>query len=104
IDYHRAKARADRDLARLVYFGTPHKSFRRKLVADFPCLEHENEFVWTSGATPDARGISVRDGLSEPPLRRGQLGHRLLLALSADFYRPSKVAELFGRLFPGEVF
>ncbi len=103
LDYHKARATQEETLARRVYFGTPHASFRQQLLAEFSGLAKETEFVWQLGESSQHE-INLVEGLPEVSLRSGQLGHRLLLALSLDFNRPMKMAELFGHLFPSEVF
>ncbi len=102
LDYHRARAMGDQRLFQHVYFGTPHSSFRELLLIDSPELKSSTEIVWTPDGGAPARELCLEKGW--PGMRVGGLTHRLLLALSLDFYRPTKMAELFTRLFPGEVF
>ncbi len=102
MDFHRSVATKDETLARLVYFGTPHSTFRERLADSFPHLSTETEYVWSHGNPTQI--VSLDEGLSGPSLQREQLGHRLITALSQDFYRPVKMAEIFSSLYPEEQF
>ena len=103
LDYHLSVASGDVSLATKTYFGTPFPVFRERLVNRFPSLHKEQSYLWTTPGQPEVV-ISLNQGFPSRFLKAGHVAHRLLLALSHDFYRPMKVAELHTLLFPSEVF
>lgn len=100
-------------LAQYLYFGTPYRSFRERLVAELPFeLDLPAEYAWQLG--PGGRAghvIQLLTGEARDPrgrqvgaLRVGQLPHRLLITLASDFYRPFRTHTLHAQLHPGEYF
>jgi hypothetical protein len=106
-DLFRAAATEDETQAVHLYFGTPFPGFRKRILAEFARpIEIPESYVWTGTRPLDATG-GVSLDLVEPDsdgLKPGQLLHRLLLALSSDFYQPARLAALHATLFPGEHF
>lgn len=101
-----AVATGDRKRFAHVYFGTPFAAFRARLLVDFPGdARLPDRYRWHLGPPGKIRGeFDPRAGSFEPGgrLKPGQILHRLLLALSEDFYRPLRAAALFARLHPTE--
>ncbi len=107
-DYQEAVVRRNMVLAERFYFGTPHRTLRERFLKDLglpllikketlfhpPTLYSENNIVCSV----------LVDGIENSALAFGHLSHRALLALSSDFYRPRKIAELHSELFPDAVF
>lgn len=96
----------DEALFERVWFGTPHAGFRARLARDFGGKSPKTEaYDWTpSGKAArhvlDLCGEEPGDGaLWGSPVRR-----RAMIVLSADFYRPIRLAALFSALHPEEHF
>lgn len=100
--YEAIFGKSPRMIGRL-YYGTPWKAYREKLLASFSVPD---PFDWTfSGKTQLT--LRRRDGCDErgrPKFKVGQLLHRVLLALSSDLYRPQRIAPLHHQLYPDEYF
>lgn len=102
IDFHLLRARFDEERFRYLYFGTPHRSYRRRLlemtgrVMTGPSAAQ----VSTPGRRTDLQELDPM--LSLPDI--GSLTHRLTQLLMRDFYHPFRVAEIFGLLHPDEYF
>lgn len=105
-DRFRALATRDERLFLHLYFGTPHESFRAGLVRDFgESVEIPRSYPWELQG--GGRAIDLVTGRAEssaPILKTGQVVHRVLTTLASDFYRPFRLATLFGRLYRGEFF
>ena len=109
-DLYEAIVTGNDKLFHRVYFGTPFDSFRKWMrfeVAD--SAEPPQELVWHPGpAEPSPVTIDLLtgeiEGESSGRLKRGQLNHRLLVALARDFYRPLRLASLHALLYPNEYF
>ena len=95
----------DESRLRHLYHGTPHAAFRRDL-AKLPAAPKDwgTEYLWqvTPGKAKSVLDLTDRSPWLDGPLRPDQLLHRLLVALTSDFYRPFRVATLYARLYPGE--
>jgi hypothetical protein len=101
-DAYEAVASKGRALALKVCFGTPFEPFRRRFLEDFGSLEVPSHHEWGSGRVFDVgsgRGAKARERL-EP----GMALHRVLVALTKDFYRPVPLATLFQELYSGQYF
>lgn len=110
-DRLQAIATVDEALLWRVYFGTPHESYRRKLLADFPRkAEPPATYVWVQReGRPGRAGLTARVTLDLASaalegLAAGGVGHRLLVALARDFYRRQPTASLVAEAYPGEPF
>ncbi|HEX4923143.1 MAG TPA: hypothetical protein VFV50_03620, partial [Bdellovibrionales bacterium] len=105
-DYQRAKFTRDLTLFNKLFHGTPHESFRRRILR-YLGGSHiiPEEFDWKPFAE-QAGSIVLDVGLGQVGGRRvlkiGQVLQKLTAALTADFYRPARTAMIFARLFPGE--
>lgn len=107
-DYYEAKSRQDPKLAAHVYFGTPFPPFRERLLSDFGGdLALPATYDWELGEGTGGKRLELLTG-GKPPrgsaLPIGHLLHRLLQALSRDFYRAQPVAALCAALYPDEPF
>lgn len=107
-DRFEAVVRSDAKLLAHVYFGTPYESFRKRLLFDFgakaslPAV-YDWAPVQSGKRAPvldPARGET--DGGAK--LKPGGTLHRLAVILTSDFYRPFRIASLFGALFPDEIY
>lgn len=105
-DFYRSIIRQEEDLFRYLYVGTPHRGYRdlmlKKNGFTFSIPE---SYTWRS----DARSLGVVDvelgRWSDAQLvTKNQGRHRLLKALTMDFYAPAPITELFHQIFDGEHF
>lgn len=108
-DYYMAVVEKDSDLFTQVFAGTPHVSFRRKMEQDVNgWFALPSRYRWhIGGPYPSTSCLDVRTGQtldSHVSLKAGQGPHRLLQALTQDFYRPTLTGTLFASVFPGEHF
>lgn len=108
VDFYLALFRRDIDLARQVYFGTPHTSYRAELIQNFPDLRTAGRFLWNldGSAGEDSRRLDVPSGLldSVPIIKSGGISHKLLASLSSDFYRPQTVGTIFNFIHYNELY
>lgn len=99
----------DEALLRHLYFGTPYDSFREWMLKSFGgSLSFGDNYVWKLGKArkPEFKmdllnGVWKKD---QEPLKVGTLSHRILVALSSDFYKPFRIAPLHALLHPGVFF
>ncbi|OQW51522.1 MAG: hypothetical protein A4S09_09840 [Proteobacteria bacterium SG_bin7] len=99
----------DADLFRRVYYGTPHSSYRvrakKKWGSNIELGEH---YMWQIPENSKAADIfdleNGSDQKSGASLKRGFNSHRLLQALTSDFYKSFKSESLFGLLYPNECY
>jgi hypothetical protein len=115
-DFHVACARADAELFRKLYFGTPFAAYRERLEREarkWGCeIEHEKDFVWHLGDEGPSLG-------SEPVWMRARTGENslgssffkarthlgaLFALVCSDFYRPQTLVSIFSQLFPRRYF
>lgn len=117
-DYFICKFSGDRRRFHFLYHGSPLPKFREMLIKDFPEMPSpKKDYVRLLG--PIFGEPFVRKGPPIPiaidtlagttwnksyKLKPGQLLQRYLLAISSDFYLPSRVGTLFQQLFPEEYF
>jgi hypothetical protein len=93
-----------------LYFGTPFRHYRERLLIDMgaeptACPPYFDRAWQAAGYRDPALDLftgAVR-GAGEG-LKPGALLHRLVLALSCDFYRPISLATLFHRLYPARFY
>lgn len=98
-----AISRKDRDLFLKVFFGTPFLSFRERLRKDFTAATLPPFYSWCPADSAGSElDLAEGEWNGRAFLKVGQAPHRLLSALSTDFYRPFRTATLFSRLFPDE--
>lgn len=104
-DLHLAAVTQDEDLRNLVYVGTPSPAYRERILNLVPVSKPvPKEFLWIQRGNSANRGaldiFTGREEKSGTELKPGQATHRLLWALSRDFYRPVAIGSLFHYLFP----
>lgn len=99
-----AEALQDQSLFNLVYMGTPHVSFREKMLRSCPWANRPESVVLGSagGQVLDLATASL-DG-NDCGLKPGQNLHRALRLLLSDFYRPTSIGKFFSEMFAGEYF
>ncbi len=102
-DFYGAIAFRDERLATHLYFGTPHEPYRARVLKEIGRLRIPDSYAWDlPGVGPSSRRPRTLDRASI--LTEGQTLHRLLAALTKDFYRPQRIASLHADLFPREFF
>ncbi|MBX3017604.1 MAG: hypothetical protein KF767_06940 [Bdellovibrionaceae bacterium] len=99
IDFHLLRTRFDEERFRYLYFGTPHRSYRRRL-HEFGAPRTAEAWAQIPGST--AKLTDFDPMIDVPDL--GSLPHRTLQLFLRDFYHPFRVAEIFGLLHPEEFF
>ena len=82
-----------------LYWGTPFRPFRERIKKLFPEVSreyyiHEKKPLALNLENGELNGLVV--------LKPGKNTHRLLIALTEDFYKPMKVGTIFNALYPGE--
>lgn len=99
----------DVEKLRFVYFGTPYQAFRDWMLKDFgekPTLGED--YVWRlgGGAEPKTVFDIKQAGFSEggAGIKAGSMAHRFLAAMSCDFYRPFRIAQLHWLINPDQYF
>jgi tetratricopeptide (TPR) repeat protein len=106
-DYFLAKRLNDVSLLTHLYFSTPHQGFRDRVKN---VLKGEPaEYIWNLKSDHKRPHTyfdlaSGRDSRSDISLKVDQLPYRMLVILSADFYKKSRVPALFANLYPGEYY
>src|SRR5206468_2581133 len=102
-DLHRSVATKDEKLLLHVYFGTPHPTFRERILAEYGgSVALPSRYLWKkTGKSSRILDLTDPEALG---LKPGQLLHRALLLLCSDFYRPVRLAALHSRLFPDRYF
>ncbi len=109
-DFHSAVLEGNKDLFLKVYFGTPFRTYREKLIKSFPeKCEIPKSYLWNSapGDVPKGNILNISDsgGLAvKHELKKGHLTYRILQALASDFYIPFKTETIFNYVFPSEYF
>lgn len=96
-DFHQVHALQDARLGVRLYFGTPFKSYREKLLQENPWLEIPDQYAWENGA-------GGPELVLEKNLKEGQVLHRLLGALCSDFYKPQNLGDLHSKVFPWKLY
>ncbi|NUM87917.1 MAG: hypothetical protein HUU37_01820 [Bdellovibrionales bacterium] len=106
-DFHLARSRKDFSGLTRVYFGTPHAAYRARVLAELGARRLPESFLWS----PEGRGrgrravIDLLTGSAlDHRLKPGQVPHRLLCALAADFYKPQTLPAIHASLFPDRHF
>ncbi|HEX4925441.1 MAG TPA: hypothetical protein VFV50_15215 [Bdellovibrionales bacterium] len=107
-DFYLARFKSDLDLFTHLYHGTPFESFRRRIEGNLARGQKIPTFYsWSlkRGAS-GAPSLNLRRGETSAgaKMKVGQLQHRMITALAADFYRPVRTATLFSVLFPREFY
>ncbi len=105
-DCEKYVALATRDEQKLLklYFGTPYENYRTHLLKEWgEAIELPKDYLWKIGDKKKFSTIDVtRAEIAMKPLcKAGGINHLLLRALSGDFYRPIRIAELHAKIYPG---
>ena len=107
-DFHSAKISGDFARLAFVYFGTPFDAYRLRIAREVPSGRRmPDRFTWTGFEIAESATaiVDVEAGAARgSSLAYGQATHRLLIALTRDFYRPLPTLALFGAVFPDEHF
>lgn len=109
-DFHSAVLEGNKDLFLKLYFGTPFKSYREKLIKNFPGkCEIPKSYLWNSapGVVPEGNMLDLASGQGltvKNQLKKGHVIYRILQSLASDFYIPFKLETLFNYVFPDEYF
>ncbi len=87
------------------YFGTPHSGFRDRKPISESKFTLPSEYFWVDPRTKnEVPQIIDLHSLELEDLAPGKTTHRLILALSSDFYRPWSVERIFDVFFENEIF
>lgn len=96
LDYYQFLIHPESQWANWVYYGTPHRDFRKRMEKShtFP----DQQWVF--------RSANAKEQLDPwfPGDGEGDLSHRCFVLLLRDFYRPLRTGEAFNVLFPQEYF
>lgn len=98
------------DILTKLYFGTPHRKYRERILKLYrrPLAFSETYTWYPNGKSKNQNFIldvsEAYDSRSGARLKAGQLLHKLLQIIASDFYRPFKSQALFGILFPNEFY
>jgi predicted negative regulator of RcsB-dependent stress response len=86
-----------------LYFGTPYPAFRSQFALEQGDVPEQPIYVLGKKSAPR---MDLRTGLIDDRevFNPGYKCHQLIDALLYDLYRPSRMAGLFSRMFPGEQF
>lgn len=107
-DFYLAIVENDNDLFLKVYFGTPFPQYRERLKFLFgKPVEMPGAYRWKGieKTVPEEKTLKVLEGVDTytgAKLKRAQVPHKLLQALTSDFYVNFRVETLFSILFPEE--
>jgi tetratricopeptide (TPR) repeat protein len=101
---------SDLNLLGKVYFGTPFPAYRQRIL-DIAGAKFTpgRSFLWSPSGDKSTNMIfdvlhGKMDGSDTMELEKGQLKHRMMALLAADFYRPLSIGTAFSELFPDEQF
>ena len=103
-DIHLASFNGDFNRLCHVYFGTPYKSLREKILIRYEKnISIPEEFLLKNEIESDYSGtsLSLIDG---PVVDMGPTLYKLLLRLTLDFYRPVPLCHLHAEVYAGEHF
>lgn len=96
LDFYQAVLQPEGFWGNWVYYGTPHSQFRKRMesLRDFPM----EQWIQRSPKT------TVKIDPWFPKDHEAALSHRCYVLLLRDLYRPLRVGEIFGALFPDEFY
>lgn len=98
----------DLNLARDLYFGTPHAAFRKRIVANFPEFSIPRDGQWALALGGRRRRTDEKPflDLTKTPdgLKTNQAPDRLLRILLSDIFRPQPLAQVASQLFPDQYY
>lgn len=110
LDYHLVMQTRNRALLSKLYFGTPYKILKERIVKDFgEPWDAPDHYDWQPpAAKKSAKLVDLSDhhGLEKQfsKLKAGQLASKLISVLTSDLYRPFGIGSLFGHIFPDEYY
>lgn len=100
-DLYLLRALPDEDRLRSLFFGTPYAAYRARIENHLGCTVADLSYVAGQGDQVLDLATGTVDGLAcSPPA----LVRQIFQALGKDFYRPLRLAALFGEIFPKEYF
>lgn len=111
-DLHLAIYLKDKELAKHVYFGSPHRKFRENVAqqilhfSDIP-EQFQQILLSPTGVSKKIRCFDIhaaKELETDIELKNGQAMHRVLKVISSDFYKPVRATEIFSLAFPNEYF
>lgn len=98
------------DRFQFIYFGTPYKSFRERIVKmATESFKIPTSYLWVSNSKKPAVIFDIQAGQligtesEDSQLPVGQVLHRFFILMAQDFFRPRMTLSLFCHLFPDEV-
>lgn len=104
-DFYFAVFSGNKELAIKLIYGTPFRSFRKKVLRYFPELKVPKEYIWSEEKTTFQIDLySGKDLDGNLVIKPNSVTHKLLTILSLDFYRPIPMGTLFSRLHPEEYY
>ncbi len=110
LDYFVAVKTDDHDLARKLYFGTPHESFKEKLIMKFEFLKNEKYYEFIANKEEIKSEYKIHLGTAEfngrvlKNIEPGEALHKFLRQLIWDVYEPSDIKSLHAAIYPNEFF
>lgn len=112
-DFHRAIDQNHKTFLTFIIFGTPYKSFRKRVLKNTAAFQLPKDFIWQPSITPPPNAatplryfdlMEARGSVDSCELKFGHILHRALSSLTTDFYVPRSLGEVFNDLYPGEIF
>lgn len=101
LDFYKLKLEPDPINVNWLYWGTPYQSYRNRIRSLYaPLISNDRGGTWVSrlgSASSRVDPLQAQDEI-------GEVGHRLIMLLIKDFYRPLRVGEIFSELFEGRMF
>ncbi len=113
LDFHIACHRKDEKKLAHLFYGTPYRSYKKKIEGRFTDLTIPENYEWRLGKSPTPQGKTKAKAKPKkaPVIDWSQAKSRppepiqcLLSILTSDFYRPFGLVELFEKLFQGEFY
>lgn len=97
-----------RDQLEKVYFGTPHKAYRLKILNEVsPPWSPPEHYTYSGGFKNPSRTFDLELGNEKDlslNIPNGQLIHQLMILLCSDLYKPTSLGRLHSYLFDSEYF
>lgn len=111
MDYQIALFKPQANSKNLVYFGTPYKSYRLRIIKNLflksrpPTVFQFNLFNRLEVSGKPSLSLQTGEFHEEGiHLKPGQILHRCLQLLLRDLYQPISLGQLFSHLFPNDYF
>ena len=102
-DFYEAVTTKNHALAIHVYFGSPSPYFRASLLQLWnEPLELPEAYLWQLGEKKAVKTIDLNEELKD--LKIGGATHKLLWALTTDFYSSFSIPKLFSRVYGNEFY